>query len=50
MNWKEFRTKREQLGMSQKDIADRIGVTHQAISKWENGMGEPDPYHEKKIN
>ena len=28
--------------MSQLDLADKIGVTDRAISKWENGKGLPD--------
>lgn len=27
---------RRSKGMSQKDIADKLGVTSQAVSKWEN--------------
>lgn len=29
--------KRKQLGMTQADIAEKIGVSYQAVSKWENG-------------
>ena len=28
--------------MSQKDFADKFGVTYQAVSKWENGKNIPD--------
>jgi DNA-binding XRE family transcriptional regulator len=28
--------------MSQMDLAEKIGVTDRAISKWENGKGLPD--------
>ena len=28
--------------LSQAKFADKIGVTYQAVSKWENGRGIPD--------
>ena len=33
---------REQEGISQQNLADIIGVTQQAVAKWENGKSEPD--------
>ena len=36
---KRFRTK---LGMTQKQLADRINVSDKAVSKWECGNGCPD--------
>ncbi len=32
---------REKLGLSQKELADRIGVSFPRISEIENGKGEP---------
>ncbi len=33
---------RKQAGYSQEDLATRINVTRQAVSKWENGEAVPD--------
>ena len=33
---------RRKNGLSQKQLAEKIGVSRQAISKWENGIGTPD--------
>ena len=33
---------RQQQNMTQQELADRVNVTHQAVSKWENGSSIPD--------
>lgn len=33
---------RKQQGMSQEDMADALGVSRQAVSKWESGQSIPD--------
>lgn len=43
---KEFRTR---SNYSQKEIAFRIGVSEQAVSKWENGECLPDVYNLKLL-
>ena len=43
---REFRTR---SGYSQKEIALRIGVSEQAVSKWENGECLPDVYNLKLL-
>lgn len=43
---KEFRTRKN---YSQKEIALRIGVSEQAVSKWENGDCLPDIYNLKLL-
>lgn len=37
-----IQTLRKEKGLTQKDLADRIGVSDKAVSKWENGRGMPD--------
>lgn len=34
--------KRKQLGMTQKQLAEQIGLTDKAVSKWERGKSVPD--------
>ena len=33
---------RQDNNLTQKDLADKLGVTYQAVSKWENGKNIPD--------
>ncbi|MGN1181678.1 MAG: helix-turn-helix domain-containing protein [Faecalibacillus sp.] len=39
---KQIKNYRKQSGMSQEQMADKIGVSRQAVTKWENGTGTPD--------
>jgi len=39
---KNLRLLREEAGLSQKQLADRIGVSQQSINKYENHNVEPD--------
>lgn len=34
---------RTQRGLSQNQLSKLMGVTRQAVSKWENGLSTPDP-------
>ena len=33
---------RKRLGMSQRDLAERLNITDKAVSKWERGISFPD--------
>lgn len=39
---KFIQTKRKEKNLTQQKLADKIGVTDRAISKWERGLGLPD--------
>lgn len=38
----KIRNHRKQAGLSQEKMAEQIGVSRQAVTKWENGTGTPD--------
>lgn len=46
---KIIRSKREELKMTQQQLADQIYVTRQTISKWELGKSEPDLISRKSL-
>ena len=41
---------RKRAGYTQKDLADRIGISDKAVSKWERGMGLPDVGFLRKLS
>lgn len=45
----KLQTLRKKAGMSQEDLASLLGVSRQAISKWERSEALPDLYNAKKI-
>lgn len=41
---------RKKRGLSQEEVADRLGVSRQTISKWETNETLPDIYQSKKLS
>lgn len=41
---------RKRAGYTQKDLADRLGVSDKAVSKWERGLGLPDVSSLRKLS
>lgn len=39
---KRIRKYRQELGMSQKQLAEQIGVSNGRVSNWEQGLNRPD--------
>ena len=37
-----LKSAREQAGFTQEQLAEKIGVTRQAVSRWEQGITQPD--------
>lgn len=37
-----IRTLRKEAGLSQEQMAERLGVSRQAVTRWETGLGTPD--------
>ena len=40
---------RKKCGLSQEDVAEKLGVSRQTISKWETDETVPDIYQSKKM-
>ena len=41
---------RKRAGYTQKDLADRLGISDKAVSKWERGQGLPDISYLRKLS
>src|SRR5437660_7722511 len=41
---------RTQRGLSQQEVAERIGTTHVNVSRWERGVTRPSPYFRRKLS
>ena len=47
---KAIKAKREALGMTQRDLAEKLFVSRQTVCRWENGSRCPDLIMSKKIS
>ena len=45
----KLRARRKELKMTQKDIADRLGISYQAYSAWERGVKQPSKEKVKQL-
>lgn len=46
----EIRRAREEKHLSQEDLAEQLGVSRQAVSKWENGTALPQGINREMLN
>lgn len=46
----EIKKAREEKNLSQEDLAEQLGVSRQAVSKWENGMALPQGINREMLN
>ena len=44
-----LKTRREELGLLQKDVSERTGIKQSTISKYENGLLQIKPLNMKKL-
>ena len=42
--------KRKELGLTQQELAHKLGVTDRSISRWEKGTSTPDIYSLKRLS
>jgi transcriptional regulator with XRE-family HTH domain len=40
---------REQLGLSQEDVAYKIGSHPKTVGRWERGLSTPNPYYRRRL-
>ena len=50
MTGRNICSERHRLGLTQLELADRIGVSVSAVSAWENGSFEPNSNSLKKLS
>ena len=49
MSGKTIKRMRQQLGMTQTELAIKLGVTFVSVNRWENGVSHPSPLAVKAL-
>ena len=47
---RELRALRSGAGLAQQQLADKLGVTHISVSRWETGKSIPSPRYIKEMS
>jgi transcriptional regulator with XRE-family HTH domain len=50
MTGPELKQRRQRLGLSQRALADKMGVTTRSVSRWETGQVSIRPWVEKFVD
>lgn len=45
----DIKKRRKELGLTQYDLAEKVGVSEVSIRKWERGITTPKPENQKKL-
>lgn len=45
----DIRAIRQQLGLNQRDLAERLGVSKRTISRWETGSSQPHLVYREQL-
>ncbi len=48
--WNNLFKAKKRSGLSQEEVAEKLGVSRQTVSKWENGETLPDFLQSKKLS
>ena len=46
----DIKSIRERLGLTQEQLAHKLGVSWATVARWERGKGEPSPLAQKAID
>lgn len=47
---KRIKSIRQQLGLSQEELAQKLGVSFTSVNRWENGQTKPSKLAKKQID
>ena len=45
----DIKSIRERLGLTQEQLANKLGVSWATVARWERGKGEPSPLAQKAL-